>query len=165
MSKFESIKVKNGIIELDAKASVSLSMANQEEYHELVDKWSKKAASALRHSVLSLNAFETGALHDSIKPKIYKTGDGDIWGVGFNFDRQGIYVHKGAGTGMGGQKGSSWLDKYGQHKKTNPDSLGKLASGNRKAKRWTSSLDQDVQELADIVAEIYGDRAVEMIRL
>jgi len=100
-----------------------------------------------------------------VKSKPHKTKDGDVRSVGFSFLREGIYVHKGAGKGMGGLKGSSWLDKYGVRKSTNPESLGKLATGNRKAKPWFDALDKDLPELGDIVAETYAARAIDATKL
>lgn len=54
--------------------------------------------------------------------------------IGYKFPRHLVFVHKGAGKGHGGVKGSRWVDKFGNTQKTNPASLGKQGTGNRKEK-------------------------------
>ncbi len=149
---------------LDFDAGAMMSDAELAEYNKTLSDWSKKAKSTLQSGITQEGIGGT-ELAKSIKPRLYKAKNKDISGIGFSFRREGIYVHKGAGRGMGGQKGSSWLDKYGVRKKTNPESLGKLATGNRVAKPWFDALDNDLQELSDIVAENYAGRAVNTTQL
>lgn len=54
--------------------------------------------------------------------------------IGFSFPKALIFREKGAGRGKGGLKGSQWRNAKGEVIKTNPKSLGKLNTGNRKAK-------------------------------
>jgi hypothetical protein len=86
--------------------------------------------------------------------------DGAIVRGSISFPRTLIYVHKGAGKGRGGLKGSRWVDKYGNPQKTNSKSLGKMDSGGRKAKHFINDVlnsDQGIDKLASIAAEHLGD--------
>lgn len=98
-----------------------------------------------------------------IKDK-YKQSHGSIDVVRFsNINRSLIYTSVGAGKGIGGSRGSKWTDKYGKEQKTNPDSLNKLGSGNRKAKNFMlETLDgaEGVNRLGDIAAENLADAVV-----
>ena len=166
MSKFDSIKTANLPFEIAVNFDVSTALSSEEkaEYHKKIADWSKKAKATLQSGIRQQGISGT-SLINSIKPKVYKTKNADVGGIAFSFNRHGIYVHKGAGIGMGGQKGSTWLNRYGIRRETNPESLGKLASGNRQAKPWFDALDNDLQELADIVAENYAGKAIDVSRL
>jgi hypothetical protein len=75
--------------------------------------------------------------------------------IGIRLPRTLIYPHKGAGKGYGGNKGSTWADKYGEKKTTDPDSLGKMGTGNRKAKPFfndTLNGPDGTEALGDIAA-------------
>ena len=88
---------------------------------------------------------------------------GIIERVSFRFSRSLIWPHKGAGKGQGGTQGSIWYDALGIRHTTNPDSLGKMNTGNRHAKEWfneTIEAPTGVDELATIVAEESGDAIV-----
>ena len=66
----------------------------------------------------------------------------------------------GAGKGRGGSKGSRWVDKYGNSKKTNPESLGKMGTGGRVAKPFINQVlesDKGIDQLATIAAVQIGD--------
>lgn len=85
--------------------------------------------------------------------------DGKVNRVSISFPRQLIYTQKGAGKGMGGHQGSRWINKYGNPVKTNPDSLGKMDTGTRKAKPFLNrALEQPtgVEALATIAAVEIG---------
>lgn len=86
--------------------------------------------------------------------------------VAFRFPRSLIWTHKGAGKGRAGKKGSRWVNKFGNTRSTNSDSLGKAGTGARKEKPWfTSVMDapDGVNRLADIVAEETGDAIVNQL--
>lgn len=89
--------------------------------------------------------------------------DGAIAKIGITFPRSLIYPHKGAGKGRGGAQGSRWVDRYGNAKKTNPTSLGKMGTGGRKAKPFINEAldsEQGVNKLATLAAEHLGDALV-----
>jgi hypothetical protein len=88
-----------------------------------------------------------------------KLNDGAISVLSIRFPRQLIWTMKGAGKGRAGSKGSSWLDKYGTTKKTNPESFGKMATGGRREKQFINQeLDgpEGIELLATIAAEKMG---------
>lgn len=60
--------------------------------------------------------------------------DGITNRIGYQFPRALIYTHTGSGKGQGGLIGSRWKNKYGETIRTNPRSLGKAGTGNRKEK-------------------------------
>jgi hypothetical protein len=91
---------------------------------------------------------------------------GEIDSGAFKFERYLIFAHKGAGKGMGGSKGSHWVDAHGVTKTTNPLSLGKMNTGSRHAEEWLNPvLDDQVPKLADIVAGFKADRAIKAIQI
>lgn len=99
---------------------------------------------------------------NKFKSKLFEQ-DGAVVKVSKTFPRQLIWTHKGAGKGRGGTKGSRWVDKYGNTKKTDPKSFGKMGTGGRQAKEFINdSLNSatGVEELATIAAEHLGDALV-----
>lgn len=85
----------------------------------------------------------------------YGQQDGMINKVSVKFRRSLVYPHKGAGRGIGGAKGSRWVDKYGRVKKTDPKSLGKIPNASRPPKPFINDAfdgTNGLEELADIVA-------------
>lgn len=108
------------------------------------------------------NSPSSGSSLAAIKHKErYQAGIIEV--IGFQFRRSLIWPHKGAGKGMGGTQGSTWYDRLGIRHTTDPDSLGKMNSGNRQEKPWfneTMDAPTGVDELATIVAEESGDAIV-----
>lgn len=85
--------------------------------------------------------------------------DGLVNRISISFDRNLIWPQKGAGKGMAGSKGSRWIDKYGNAKRTNPQSFGKMDTGSRKAKPFFNTAlesNEGVNHLATIAAEEIG---------
>src|SRR5688572_15916054 len=79
--------------------------------------------------------------------------------ISISFPRQLIYTQYGAGKGRGGEKGSRWIDKYGQTQKTDSKSLGKAGTGGRTAKPLFSTAlngPNGVDKLATIAATEIG---------
>ena len=79
--------------------------------------------------------------------------------IGYKFPRQLIYPHTGSGKGQGGLLGSRWQNKFGQTVKTNPRSLGKANTGNRKAKPFIDAAlsgPQGIPKLGEIAATELG---------
>lgn len=125
--------------------------------------WGKKVESELKQSVetrfshrLSKQVTaEFPRLSDSIQlnvrfDKQYKM---ETRSVGFKFERHGVYQHYGAGRGYGGKTGSKWTDKYSKTISANPDSVGKMGTGNRTAVHWFNDIIRNnMEELTDIVA-------------
>lgn len=73
--------------------------------------------------------------------------------IGFTFPKPVIFREKGAGKGRGGVKGSQWKNSQGQIIKTNPKSLNKMNTGNRRAKPLIDPIiDNYTDELTEAVA-------------
>lgn len=98
-------------------------------------------------------------IHGNIRyDKKYKI---EVQSLGFSFARHGVYLHYGASRGYGGYVGSKWKDKNGNLHVTNPNSLGKMNSGARKAVHWFNPvLKKHLPTLADIAAEYCLDMTI-----
>ena len=86
--------------------------------------------------------------------------------VSFGFQRYGVFVMKGAGTGMGGSIGTTWYNARGEKKKTNPQSFGKMGTGSRYEKNWFNPvMEEYIEELADIIVQDYPELIINRIKL
>ena len=135
--------------------------------------WADKTVTGLRGQGNALgithrsNSPSPGPSLNKIRNKVTYRG-GIIEIVSFKFPRSLVWPHKGAGKGMGGSQGSVWYDSLGIKHSTDPDSLGKMGSGNRTPKPWFNDVMEQptgVDELATIVAEESGDAIVNNILL
>lgn len=141
-------------------------MAFNPEQEKIVKKWSGETLQSVKSSYLSLinSRKRSGDGLDTLKVT-HKMDHGEVSRVSFKMARHLVFVHGGFGKGIGGQKGSSWLDKFGTRKKTNPKSLG-ANKGRRKAKEWLNPvLDRELPKLADSLLEEKIDTAVKAIYL
>lgn len=138
---------------------------NFDKYNQEVTAWMQQTQNSFVSQASSLgiehrgNSPSSSSSISKIKTRS-RLKDGAIYNIGFNFPRTLIWPHKGAGKGRGGTKGSSWLDKYGNRKKTNPESLGKMGSGGRVAKPFFNQVldgPNGIDQLATIAAEELGD--------
>ncbi len=144
---------------------------NFDKQNERVIEWSNRTATALKGegNALGIQHISRSPNKTSSLGKIkdrQRYRDGIITSIGFSFPRTLIYPHKGAGKGIGGDKGSRWTDKYGISRETNPASLGKIGTGSRVEKPWFNQVMEGatgVDELATIVAEETGDAIVNNI--
>ena len=99
------------------------------EINRTVEDITEKAVSEMRAAVSRIG------LSRSKKPSArYRKRDELINRIGFTFPKPAIYRELGAGKGKGGSKGSQWRNSQGQVIKTNPGSLNKMNTGNRRAK-------------------------------
>lgn len=141
-------------------------MAFNAEQEKIVKKWSGETLQSVKSSYLSLinSRKRSGDGFDTLKVS-HKMDHGEVSRVSFKMARHLVFVHGGFGKGIGGKKGSSWLDKSGSRKKTDPKSLG-ANKGRRKAKEWLNPvLDRELPKLADSLLEEKIDTAVKAIFL
>ncbi len=90
---------------------------------------------------------------------------GEIDRFSFSLARYLIWLQKGAGKGKGGKKGSTWFFKD-QRRKTNPNSFGKMNTGQRKKKDIINPvLERRVYDLAELVATFKADEVVKAIKI
>ncbi len=145
-----------------------LMKINFEKYNQSVRTWGKDAAVKMRAKGITMGIQHRSDSPSKLAslPKLsdnYRVKDGLVNRVSIKFPRTLIYTHKGAGKGRGGSKGSRWTDKYGNAKKTNPKSFGKMGTGGRSAKPFINTvLDAPggVEDLATIVAVETGDSII-----
>lgn len=141
-------------------------MAYNPEQPRLVKKWSAGALQSVKNSYLSLINLKTmsGDGFDSLKVT-HKTEYGEITKVSFKMARHLVFVHGGFGKGIGGSRGSTWIDAKGNKKKTNPSSLG-AGKGKRRAKAWFAPvIDRELPKLVDDLLKEKMESAVNAILL
>lgn len=139
-----------------------------DKYNDAIADWDQQSNADVKKRASGYNIIHRsdspsrGSSINKFRSRTFKQ-DGAIVRISKVFPRSLIYPHKGAGKGMGGTKGSRWVDKYGKQKSTNPASLGKMGTGNRQEKPFINdSLDgpHGVEELATVAAEHLGDALV-----
>lgn len=127
-----------------------------EKYNADVRKWAANAEVLMETGI----AVDTGKTKQSIQRK-YKRSGTSIERVSFPFARTGIYIETGAVRGHGGKKGSTWNTKKGERRSTNPDSLGLMGLGLKKAQPWINpAMDKSLPELNEIVTGFFAHAAV-----
>ena len=131
------------------------------KFNEDVAAWGKEVEEALRANIK--NDYGMGALYSGIESYIAldKHYHAEVRRVGFRFPRHGVHLHYGAGRGYGGTQGSVWLDRLNYVRRTNPESLGKMGTGERQPNDWFNPvLAEHLQKLADIAADYCLDMVV-----
>jgi hypothetical protein len=146
---------------------------NLKTFNDGVKNWCEKVKSELKasaentfgHRISDQISTDFPRLSDSIQTNIRfdKTYKLETRSVGFSFARAGVYLHYGAGRGYAGMQGSKWTDQYGRLKTTNPESLGKMGTGERTGEHWFNDvIRRNVDELADILANYSLDLSLNM---
>lgn len=141
-------------------------MAYNPEQPRIVKKWSAGALQSVKNSYLSKISLKTmsGDGFDSLKVA-HKIEYGEVTRVSFKMARHLIFVHGGFGKGVGGSKGSTWIDAKGNRKKTKTTSLG-AKKGKRAAKAWFAPvLDRELPKLADALLQEKLESAINAINL
>ncbi|HAF34670.1 MULTISPECIES: hypothetical protein [Sphingobacterium] len=136
-------------------------------WNNRIKAWGRGTITSIKGSYAAMvtSTQQTGEGEKSIKI-LYKQDFGQIERISFDFNRYLVFLHKGAGKGVAGSKGSTWETKSGKKKSTNPKSLGKLGTGKRKAKKWLNpQLDRAVPKLADMLLEEKWEGALKAIQL
>lgn len=140
-------------------------------FNKAVERWADQVTNQLRATVSSRSLRIARELH----PNLYTDKYGIVNRIGFSFPRHGIYIHKGAGRGQGGWLGSKWekIKKIngvevstGIVRHTDPASLGKQDSGNRRAFRWFDPVVKSrLGELESIVLEYFDTMILDATRI
>jgi hypothetical protein len=117
------------------------------EINDIIEEEGKRCVEALKAEASRVGIQgHSGGLF-SVKCKFLKIDpSGVITRIRFIFPKYGVIVEKGAGRGYGGYKGSKWKTAKGIVVSTNPDSLNKMNSGNRKAKEWFNPVIKNFSE-------------------
>ncbi len=126
------------------------------KFNEDVKNWAEQTTSKLRISIRA-KVVKDLVLSGSIRPKVYydKKYAKEANRIGFSFNREGIYIEKGASRGHGGYMGGSkWYNRKGELKNTLSSSLMKMGTGNRPVMPWFNPvIEQRLPQLADLIAE------------
>lgn len=140
-------------------------------FNKAVESWADQVTRQLRATVASRSLRIARELH----PNLYTDKYGIVNRIGFSFPRHGIYIHKGAGRGQGGWLGSKWEKikqingvevSTGIVRHTDPASLGKQDSGNRRAFRWFDPVVKNrLGELENIVLEYFDTMILDATRI
>lgn len=135
---------------------------NMDGHNEIFDQWVPKVTRALKQSARWFSdgknesfvtrgketgfAHSEGKLADSIKPKVRKEY-GAVDAVTFNFERHGVFVHKGVGRGYRAG-GGGFVTRIAKGEPTKQ----------RVAVEWFNpTLDKHMPELANRLAQINAD--------
>jgi len=158
------------------------------EYNQMIKRWAAMVRRKLVGNVTRMPKGKTGAVTRGIKRNQsrteYKLKDnmsyrthqdyGQVDGVGFRFERHGVFVHKGVGRGyvmVGGMvvRGfhvRSEVKNYAKGKNRSADPVLLIGPGIRKPVEWFNPvLDKYVPELADKVVEMNADAVVNALRM
>lgn len=146
-----------------------------EAFNADIRAWGHATLGALKAGAAPIGARGTGQLMRLLKVRYYQRY-GEIYGLGYQFPRYGVWLEKGARKGYGGSKGSRWWSpnalrvakngsvSKGNWRKTDPTSFGKMNTGASKAFHWFNPVvDARIEVLADMVARHYSNMAVNAI--
>ena len=115
------------------------NLLNIQEFNAAVQKWASTTQQAILFQLNSLSLRGRGELADSLRSKVKYT-DGQATRVSFSFRRHGIFIHLGVGRGS------------------------PITAPVRTRRDWISSpIDRNIEALADIAAEYYGDKAMTQV--
>ena len=140
-----------------------LDSAQTNQFNEKVTQWGFRTRSLLKNSIASLSMKGKGDLVRSLQMKTRKDF-GEVDRIIFNFQRHGVFFHKGVGRGYiivsgrvirgrrmeGSKHGSNTMNNTLQHANT-----GVIM---RKPKPWfTLVFEQEIPKLADMITRNKAD--------
>lgn len=157
-------------------------------YNLMVRRWASMVRSKLHGSVLRFSHGKDGAvtrgtkkysahteykLRDNISYKAHQDY-GQIDGVGYQFERHGVFVHKGVGRGyvmsggsvVLGRKPTNAVKAYAKQKNRGYGNTVLSGPVRRRPVEWFNPiLDANVPELADKIAVMNADAAVNATKM
>ncbi|KAF0198404.1 MAG: hypothetical protein FD166_1457 [Bacteroidetes bacterium] len=157
-------------------------------YNLMIRRWSAMVRRKLVGSVLRFTDGKEGAVTRGIKRHQsrteYKLKDnisyrthqdlGQVDGVGYQFERHGVFVHKGVGRGyvivgdvvVPGRRPGNEEKQYAKSQNREAKSIILAGPSRRKPAEWFNPvLDQHIPELADKVAQMNADATVNAMRM
>ena len=158
------------------------------EYNAMIRKWSAMVRRKIFGNTLKLRNGKPGAVTrgaSSGKTRLeFKLKDnllykphyqyGQIDGIGYSFERHGVFVHKGVGRGyimvgdtvVRGRKPSNELKKLAKREGREVPNIILSGPIRRHPVDWFNTIiDKNVPELADKVAQMNADATVNALRL
>lgn len=118
------------------------------DFNQGVKQVSKLMRIGAMGGIMNMSLRDKGTLLSSVK-NYTREQEGIANRISLSFSRHGVFVEKGAGRGYGGSKGSTWYDSKGKRKTTNPQSFGKMGSGNRRKRPWFNPTVEMILPLLD----------------
>jgi len=137
------------------------------KFNEDVMAWAKNTKAKLKMNIKSLVS-QDRSLSRSLGYRVYydRKYAKEAQRIGFSFDREGVYLHKGARRGYGGTKGSKWYTLKGEVRTTNPNSLFKMGTGNSPEIEWFNPIiEYEAPQLADLVSEYWVTLTVDKTKM
>lgn len=120
--------------------------------------WTSDTQAALKMRV----SVRSGQLQRSIKGRV-KIRNQEPYAIAFEFARHGAWLEKGAGKGAGGHTGSSWYNKKGEKKYTNPKSKNKMGIKRQEHPWFDETIHDRLPILADLISRQLSSSLVRYI--
>ena len=148
------------VTEIDGK------LINEGEFNEKAQAWAIKLKRNFKSNIKSGAKNSRGILEKSITSSLSKR-QGVLNRISFGFYRYGVFVAYGVGRGYihtsAGVVRGRRTEQY--HKKHRQDKSMFVAYGSGAVKRepidfFNSELDKNIDELADLITEYYGDKYI-----
>ena len=139
---------------------------SNEQYNQRINQWVSLTRGKLKQSIATLSMKGKGQLVLSLQGTT-KKDFGQIESIVFNFNRYGVFFHKGVGRGyvMSGGKvirGYSLDSKVIRKGRGNKNVMSVSGEVKREPKEWFNpTLDREVPRLADMVTEMRADMALD----
>lgn len=141
-----------------------------EKYNELTRKWSESTRKLMLGNISTLTSKGKGDLLKSLRKREHLYY-GEVRKITYRFDRHGVFFQKGVGRGyivmngkvVRGRKKTK--QEIGSTKQTEGTTKITYSSGKlqREPKDWfNETIDSKMEQLADIVHEYMGDKAMLM---
>jgi hypothetical protein len=155
-------------MKVEQLTEINGTVVNESEFNSRAKGWSVKLSRNMRQNIASgANSSQSkGKLRESIKSN-YSFQQKVIYRVGFGFERYGIFRAYGVGKGYihspyGVIRGRRTAEYYKKSRKNKSQFVAYGKGGmNRSPLDWfDSEIKDNIDGLADIVAEFYGDSYV-----
>lgn len=141
---------------------------NSEDFNKGVAGWTTKVRNKIKYRIGRLTNKGKGELIRSLRSKS-KRDYGEIDQITFQFARHGVFVHKGVGKGYvmkGGRVVRGYKPKVLRKRKQSLPPVEIPGVMNRRPKEWFNpTLEKNIPELADMVAEMRSEQAVNATRM
>lgn len=132
---------------------------NAQEYNARVAQWATEEKGKLRANISMLTRPHTGGLRSQLGSSApIDRSDGEVHRVAFRFLRYGAFVAYGVGRG--------YVRRDGQLVRGSKNAKTKVRGGAlvRQPKDWfDAQLKKDIDSLADIAGEYYGDKSMDAV--
>ena len=117
--------------------------------NQIIEEETIRCVAALKAEQQRLGIKRVSGELSNIKYKLLRKDTTGVYTkIRFIFPRYGVFIHKGAGRGHAGSKGSRWQNARDITIRTDQRSLGKMNTGGRSAKEWFNPV---VENFVDVL--------------